>query len=194
MAMTSPGWADRGAAPGNLPITFDGSFRSVQPPRGPAAGQAGEQTAPFLSRHAGGNEGISRSGREGRRLGRRWRRSLILDALPVVLLATSTGARPFAHICDTTAEHGQHKSTSRAHTSTEGERNTTRPARSNAPAGEHATRRFGRSSAKSPPGRDLRAWAASLAAAFPPLTELQVAAVAKLAAHLDAEDTEEQAA
>ncbi len=196
MAMTSPGWADRGTAPGNLPSTYGGCFRSVQPPRGPVASQAGEQSAPSLPRHAGKSEGISRSGREGRRLGRWWRRSLIPDALPVVLLAISAGAGPFAHIRDTTAEHDQHESTpaAAAHTSTEKERNATRPAHSDTPAGEHATRRPACSCTKPPSGRDLRAWAASLAAAFPPLTDSQVAAVAKLAAHLDAEDTEERAA
>ena len=127
---------------GNVLDTFCGSFRSVRPPRGPAAGQAGEQTAPSLPRHTGENDGIFRSGREGRRLGRRWRRSPILDALPVVLLATTPGAGPFAHIRDTTAEHGQHKPMSRAaaHTSTEKERNTTRPAHSDRPAGQQASR------------------------------------------------------
>jgi hypothetical protein len=42
--------------------------------------------------------------------------------------------------------------------------------------------------------QDLRAWAASLAAVLPPLTEPQVAAVAKLAAHLDADDSQKPAA
>jgi len=113
-----------------------------------------------------------------------------------VLLATTPGAGPFAHIRDTTAEHGQHKPMSRAaaHTSTEKERNTTRPAHSDRPAGEHAIRRPGRSSTKPLSGRDLRAWAASLAAALPPLTEPQVAAVARLAAHLDANDSQKPAA
>lgn len=48
---------------GNVLDTFCGSFRSVRPPRGPAAGQAGEQTAPSLPRHTGENDGILRSGR-----------------------------------------------------------------------------------------------------------------------------------
>ena len=62
------------------------------------------------------------------------------------------------------------------------------------PEGEHTTRRSGRRSTKPYVEQDLRAWAASLAAALPPLTEPQVAAVAKLAAHLDADDSQKPAA
>jgi len=183
----------RGTAPGNLAGTSCGHFRLGYPPRGHVAGQVGEQTAPSFPRHTRENQGVSRPGREGRRLGRRWRRSPILGMLPVVLLATAAGAVPFAHLRDTTAEHAQYKPTSGAAacTSTEKERNTTRPARSNRPAGEHTARR---SSPQPPSGRDLRSWAASLAAALPPLTEPQVAAVARLAACLDADDSQESAA
>jgi hypothetical protein len=135
--------------------------------------------APSLPRHTRGNQGISRSGRLGRRLRRRRRRSTALDALPVVLLAVIAGAGPFSHIRDT-AEHGQHKPTPR--TSTEKEANTARPDRS------------GRRSARAPSEQDLRAWAAAVAAALPPLTEPQLAAVARLAAHLDANDSQKRAA
>jgi hypothetical protein len=67
------------------------------------------------------------------------------------------------------------------------------PAMTDRPAGEQRIPRSRRSSARPPAGQDLRAWAAALAATLPPLTEPQVAVVARLAAHLDAEDTEEQA-
>ena len=66
--------------------------------------------------------------------------------------------------------------------------------RSDRPAGEHTTRRSGRSSTEPPSGQDLSAWAAAVAAALPPLTEPQVAAVARLAADLDANDSQEPAA
>lgn len=65
---------------------------------------------------------------------------------------------------------------------------------SDRPAGEHATRRSGRSSAQPLSARDLRAWAAEVAATLPPLTEPQIAAVARLAAHLDANDSQKRAA
>ena len=42
---------------GSLPGTFCGPFRPVPSPHGPAAGQAGEQTAPSLPRHTRGNQG-----------------------------------------------------------------------------------------------------------------------------------------
>lgn len=45
--------------------------------------------APSLPRHIGENQGISRSGREGRLRGRR-RRSTVLGGLPIVLLAAIT--------------------------------------------------------------------------------------------------------
>jgi hypothetical protein len=45
--------------------------------------------APSLPRHTGENQGISRSGREGR-LRRRRRRSTVLGGVPVVLLAAIT--------------------------------------------------------------------------------------------------------
>jgi hypothetical protein len=202
VAMTGAGWGDRGTAPGNLAGTFCGPFRSVRSPRGPAAGQAGEQTAPCLPRHTRENEVISLSGREGHRLRRQWRRSPILGALPVVLLAAVTGTGSVTHMRDTTAEHGQHKPKSRPteHTSTQKEgsaahtacRSTTEM--SDQPAGEHATRRPARSSAKSPSGRDLRAWAAAVAAELPPFTDSQVAAVARLATRLDANDDRRRAA
>jgi len=62
------------------------------------------------------------------------------------------------------------------------------------PAGEQTIRRSGHSSVRRPSGQDLRAWAAAAAAALPPLTEPQVAAVARLAAHLDADGSQEAAA
>jgi hypothetical protein len=100
---------------------------------------------------------------------------------------------------------GQHRPTSQAdaRTSAKKERNTARPApsvcrttteMSDQPAGEPTTRRSSRSSARSPSGQDLRWWAAALAAALPPLTEPQVAAVARLAAHLDADHSQKPAA
>jgi hypothetical protein len=130
---------------------------------------------------------------------------MVLDALPVVLLAAIAGAGPVIHIRDTAAEHGQHRPTSQAdaRTSAKKERNTARPApsvcrttteMSDQPAGEPTTRRSSRSSARSPSGQDLRWWAAALAAALPPLTEPQVAAVARLAAHLDADHSQKPAA
>ena len=140
MAVTA---AQAGPVGVNLPGITCGPFRSVSPPRGPAAGQAGKQMAPSLPQHTRGNQGISRSGRVGRRLRRRRRRSTALDALPVVLLAVIAGAGPFSHIRDT-AEHGQHKPTPR--TSTEKEANTARPDRS------------GRRCARAPSEQDLRAW------------------------------------
>jgi hypothetical protein len=65
---------------------------------------------------------------------------------------------------------------------------------SDRPAGEHTTRRSGRGSAQPLSARDLRAWAAEVAATLPPLTEQQVAAVARLAARLDADGSQELAA
>lgn len=65
---------------------------------------------------------------------------------------------------------------------------------SNRPAGEHTTRRSGRSSAQPLPARGLKAWAAEVAATLPLLTEPQVAAVARLAARLDANDSQKRAA
>jgi len=65
---------------------------------------------------------------------------------------------------------------------------------SDRPAGEHTTRRSGRSSAQPLSARDLSAWAAEVAAALPPLTAPQVAAVARLAMHLDAVGSREPAA
>jgi hypothetical protein len=61
-------------------------------------------------------------------------------------------------------------------------------------ADDHTTCRSRRSSARPPSSKDLRAWAAALAATLPPLTESQVAAVARLAAHLDANDNQKRAA
>jgi hypothetical protein len=96
--------------------------------------------------------------------------------LPVVLLAVIAGAGPFTH--------GQHKPTPRAvaQTTTKKETNTARPDRSS------------RRSARPPSAQDLRAWAAAAAASLPPLTESQVAAVARLAAHLDAADDSQKPA
>ncbi len=62
------------------------------------------------------------------------------------------------------------------------------------PASEHTTRRSGRSSARPSSGQDLRAWAAAVAAELPPLTDSQVAAVARLATRLDANDNRKRAA
>ncbi len=62
------------------------------------------------------------------------------------------------------------------------------------PAGEHSTGGIGRSSEQPPSGQDLRAWAAEVAATLPPLTEQQVAAVARLAAQLDVDSSQEPAA
>lgn len=59
---------------------------------------------------------------------------------------------------------------------------------------DHTTRRSRRSSARAPLRKDLRAWASALAATLPPLTESQVAAVARMAAHLDAYDNQKRAA
>lgn len=131
--------------------------------------------APSLPRHTGEHQGISWSGQGSRRLWRRRRRSTALDTLPVVLLAIIAGAGPFTHIRDT-AGHGQHKPASRAaeHTSTKKEANTARPDRSSK--------------------QDFRAWAAAVAATLPQLTEPQVAAVARLAALLDADDSQKPAA
>lgn len=61
---------------------------------------------------------------------------------------------------------------------------------SDRPAGEHTTRCSG----QLPASRDLSTWASELAAALPPLTEPQVAAVARLAAHLDASASQKSAA
>ena len=61
-------------------------------------------------------------------------------------------------------------------------------------ADDHVTHRSGRSSAWSSSGQDLRTWAAALAATLPPLTESQVAAVARLAAQIDAKDRQKPAA
>jgi hypothetical protein len=60
--------------------------------------------------------------------------------------------------------------------------------------GERITRRSGRGSARPLSARYLRAWAAEVAAKLPPLTEPQVAALARLATHLDANDSQELAA
>jgi hypothetical protein len=97
------------------------------------------------------------------------------QARQVVLLAVIAGVGPFTHIRDT-AGHSRHKPESRAaaHTSTKEETNTARPGPSSK--------------------QDLRAWAAAAAATLPPLTEPQVAAVARLAAHLDADDSQKLAA
>jgi hypothetical protein len=65
---------------------------------------------------------------------------------------------------------------------------------SDRPAGEHTSRRSGRKSRQPPPEQDLKAWAAEVAATLPLLTEPQVAAVARLAAHLDTIDGQERAA
>ena len=65
---------------------------------------------------------------------------------------------------------------------------------SDRPAGEHTSRRSGRKSRQPPSEQDLKAWAAEAAATLPPLTEPQVAAVARLAAHLDANDGQKRAA
>jgi hypothetical protein len=62
---------------------------------------------------------------------------------------------------------------------------------SDRPVGERITRRSGRGSARPLSARYLRAWAAEVAATLPPLTEPQVAAVARLATHLDANDSQE---
>ena len=140
MAVTA---AQAGPVGVNLPGITCGPFRSVSPPRGPAAGQAGKQMAPSLPQHTRGNQGISRSGRVGRRLRRRRRRSTALDALPVVLLAVIAGAGPFSHIRDT-AEHGQHKPTPRTSTEKEGTRLT--PTALAVNASGH------------PRSKDLRAW------------------------------------
>jgi hypothetical protein len=53
-------------------------------------------------------------------------------------------------------------------------------------ASEHAARRSG----QLPAPRDLSTWAAELAATLPPLTESEVAAVARLATRLDANSEE----
>jgi hypothetical protein len=62
------------------------------------------------------------------------------------------------------------------------------------PASEHTKRRSGRMSAQAPSDADLTAWAAAMAAKFPPLTNTQVAVAARMAAHLDAIDSQERAA
>jgi hypothetical protein len=62
------------------------------------------------------------------------------------------------------------------------------------PASEHTERRSGRKSAQAPSGTDLTAWAAAMAAKFPPLTKTQVAVAARMAAHLDAIDSQEPTA
>jgi hypothetical protein len=99
VAMTAAHASPAGALlQGNLSGTLGGPFGLVPPVRGPAAGRADEQMAPSLPRHTRGNRGISRSGREGRRVGRRRRRSTALDALPVVLLVVIAGPGPFTHI------------------------------------------------------------------------------------------------
>jgi hypothetical protein len=59
---------------------------------------------------------------------------------------------------------------------------------------DHVTHRSGRSSAWSSSGQDLRTWAAALAATLPPLTESQVAGVARMAAQIDAKDRQKPAA
>jgi len=96
--------------------------------------------------------------------------------LPVVPLAVIAGTGPFTH--------GQHNPTPRAvaHTTTKKETNTARPDRSS------------RRSARPPSAQDLRAWAAAAAASLPPLTESQVAAVVRLATHLDAADDSQKPA
>ena len=66
--------------------------------------------------------------------------------------------------------------------------------RSDQAADDRAPRRSRRSSARTPVRKDLRAWASALAASLPPLTELQVAEVARMAAHLDANDNQNRAA
>jgi len=48
--------------------------------------------------------------------------------------------------------------------------------------------------ARSPSEQDLKAWAAAVAATLPPLTRSQVAAAARLAAHLDARTSQGPAA
>jgi len=53
-----------------------------------------------------------------------------------------------------------------------------------------ASERVARHSGQLPAPRDLSTWAAELAATLPPLTESQVAAVARLAARLDASSEE----
>jgi hypothetical protein len=78
---------------------------------------------------------------------------------------------------------------------------TARPTRSVRPtttamsdqSADDTTRRSGHSSRQLPVRQDLRAWAAELAATLPPLTQSQVAAVARLAARLDAASSEESA-
>lgn len=51
-----------------------------------------------------------------------------------------------------------------------------------------------RDSHQPPAGHDLRAWAAAIAATLPPLTESQVAAVARLARRLDIKEKLDPAA
>src|SRR5579862_3078275 len=54
--------------------------------------------------------------------------------------------------------------------------------------GKRTARRPSRNAGRSASGQDLRSWAAALAATLPPLTRSQVAAVARIAARLDARD------
>lgn len=54
--------------------------------------------------------------------------------------------------------------------------------------GKRTPRRSGRNTGRSSSGPDLRTWAAALAATLPPMTRSQVAAVARIAARLDASD------
>ncbi len=96
----------------------------------------------------------------------------------VVLVAARRAARP-PH-CP--REHQEGKETVRPARS--GRRNTT--AMSDQPASEHTTRRSG----QLPAPRNLSTWAAEQAATLPPLTESQAAAVARLAAQLDASGEE----
>jgi hypothetical protein len=56
------------------------------------------------------------------------------------------------------------------------------------PTCEQTTCRSGRRSARSASEQDLRTWAGAVAATLPPLTGSQVAAVARIAARLDASD------
>lgn len=61
-------------------------------------------------------------------------------------------------------------------------------------ASEHTKRRSGRKSVQASSATDLTAWAAAMAAKFPPLTKTQVAVAARMAAHLDAIDSRDRAA
>jgi len=129
------------------------------------------------------------------------------DGVPAGVLQTSSETPTDGHLTGQVSDEiylpggGPDSSTSRiTRTSEKEEHKKARSSRrattavGEKPAGEHTERRSGRMSAQAPSDTDLTAWATAMAAKFPPLTETQVTVAARMAAHLDAIDSQERAA